>query len=86
MTPKKHKPKRPGRKPTYPWDEWFSRKSFVLESYKHFHCSVEGMAQMVRSRAADRRLSVRVVTVFNDTDKNRTGEVHARVVGKLGAK
>ena len=49
-----------GRKPYYRWDEWFAAKDFSLTRGKDFRCSLDGMVQMIRSRAAERSLSVSI--------------------------
>ena len=36
----------------YPWERWFSQKSFRIIRGKHFDCQVHGMAQQIRNAAS----------------------------------
>ncbi len=56
----KSKRKKPGRKPTYPWEEWFRRLSFTMVEGEDYHGQTHGMIQMVRNQATKRGLSVSV--------------------------
>jgi len=44
----------------YPWDRWFSQKSFNIERGKHFDCQTHGMSQQIRNVAASRGISVTI--------------------------
>lgn len=52
----------PGRK--YPWEEWFSNKITVLVRGEDYDCSQSTMIQMIRNKASQVGLKLKVV----DTD------------------
>ncbi len=47
----------------YAWEDWFGRARTVLRRGVDYHCSQSTMVQMVRSRASERGLRVRLVDI-----------------------
>lgn len=50
----------------YPWTQWFERKKFRISRGKDFHCMVHSMAQQIRTKAAQRGVSVSIA-IIEDT-------------------
>lgn len=48
------------RKRLYQWEEWFGCQRTVLLRGIHYRCSQSSMIQMIRSRASERGLRVRL--------------------------
>jgi len=57
---KKSAAKKKSRNSKYPWDRWFSQRSFNIERGKHFECQTHGMSQQIRNVAASRGVSVNI--------------------------
>jgi hypothetical protein len=45
---------------TYPWDDWFGRKTVTIMRGVHYRCSQSTMQQIIRNNASARGLSVRI--------------------------
>lgn len=43
-----------GRPPIYPWEDWFSRRRFVVTRGKDFTCRSDTMIQYIRNMAGPR--------------------------------
>lgn len=56
----------------YPWDKWFSRKSFTVKRGKHYTCQTHGMSQQIRNVAASKGITVNI-TCKDDTLKVKVG-------------
>lgn len=67
--------KRYGRR--YPWDQWFSKKKFVVRRGKDFDCMTHCMAQMIRTRAGGKGIKVRVQV-------GEDGVITVAVLGRAG--
>ena len=44
----------------YPWDKWFSQKSFRVVRGKHYHCQTHSMAQQIRNFAGENNIGVSI--------------------------
>lgn len=48
-----------GRKPSHPWDTWFTLQNFSLKPLD-YTCTIGGMIQQIRDEACKRGLSIKV--------------------------
>jgi len=70
----------------YPWEEWFSNESFVLEHGVDFDCQMHGMAQQIRNEVVKLGKAVSIsyegnrlkVTVHDFPPKKRRGRPRAK--------
>ena len=58
----------------YPWDDWFSRKGFVLKPGRDYDCLTITMVNQIRTQASKRNLRVTIST-------NHEGTIWVTVVG-----
>lgn len=52
--------------PGYPWEKWFSRKTFTVVRGVDYDCAVHGMLAQIRTKASQRGLRVSVKAVDGD--------------------
>lgn len=61
--------------PGYPWDKWFSRKTFTVVRGVDYDCAVHGMASQIRTRASLRGLRVSLEIIDGTIKVTKNGKV-----------
>lgn len=67
------KPAKRGRRPLYPWSQWFKRNEFELKRGEHFNCQLHSMMAQIREYASRSGISISISANENTLTIRKVG-------------